>query len=118
MSTAARPQSTGAHVTFVEALASVPEGQVQRSVKLFSHGSLVVKIYAPRAVDLQEPHTRDEAYVIAKGRGDFVHGDKRVSFAPGDFIFVPAGVPHRFENFSKDLSVWVLFYGPRGGEQP
>ena len=89
-----------------------------RSVKLFSHGSLVVKIYAPQAVDLQRPHTRDEAYIVAKGRGDFVHGDQRVSFAPGDFIFVPAGLSHRFENFSKDFSVWVLFYGPTGGEQP
>jgi hypothetical protein len=23
---------------------------------------------------------------------------------------------HRFENFSDDLVVWVVFYGPDGGE--
>jgi hypothetical protein len=23
---------------------------------------------------------------------------------------------HRFENFSDDLSVWVFFFGPQGGE--
>jgi hypothetical protein len=27
-------------------------------------------------------------------------------------------VVHRFENFSNDLVVWVLFYGPVGGEAP
>jgi hypothetical protein len=31
---------------------------------------------------------------------------------------VPAGVVHRFESFSNDLVVWVLFYGPVGGEAP
>jgi mannose-6-phosphate isomerase-like protein (cupin superfamily) len=121
MSNAARAGSTsaaGAHVGTVEALASVPDGQVQRSVKLFSHGSLVVKIYAPRGMDPQEPHTRDEAYVVVSGSGEFVHGKERVSFGPGDFLFAPAGLAHRFENFSEDFSVWVLFYGPKGGEQP
>jgi len=24
----------------------------------------------------------------------------------------------RFEDFSEDLAVWVVFYGPRGGEVP
>ena len=40
----------------------------------------------------------------------------RARFAPGDVLFVPAGVPHRFEDFSDDLVVWVMFYGPEGGE--
>ena len=38
-------------------------------------------------------------------------------FGPGDLLFVPAGVEHRFEEFSDDLAVWVVFYGPDGGEQ-
>jgi hypothetical protein len=25
-------------------------------------------------------------------------------------------VEHRFEQFSQDLAVWVMFYGPEGGE--
>ena len=25
---------------------------------------------------------------------------------------------HRFKNFSEDFAIWVLFYGPEGGEQP
>ncbi|MDQ3378133.1 MAG: cupin domain-containing protein, partial [Actinomycetota bacterium] len=37
---------------------------------------------------------------------------------PGDALFVPAGVEHRFENFTDDLVAWVVFYGPEGGEEP
>ena len=33
-------------------------------------------------------------------------------------IWVPAGAEHRFEDFSDDLAVWVVFYGPEGGETP
>jgi uncharacterized RmlC-like cupin family protein len=39
-----------------------------------------------------------------------------VHFGPGDFLFVPAGIEHRFVNFTDDFSTWVIFYGPKGGE--
>lgn len=35
---------------------------------------------------------------------------------PHDVRFVPAGVVHRFEEFTDDFAVWVVFYGPEGGE--
>jgi len=53
---------------------------------------------------------------VAQGSGSFVNGSDRHSFATGDVLFVPAGVVHRFEDFTADLSVWVVFYGPEGGE--
>ncbi len=84
---------------------------------LFEHGTLAVEIYKPEKVDLQQPHTRDEVYVVVSGRGEFINGDTRTTFEPGDFLFVPAGVEHRFENFTDDFSTWVLFYGPEGGEK-
>ena len=34
-----------------------------------------------------------------------------------DVLFVPAGIVHRFEQFTDDFKVWVIFYGPDGGEQ-
>ena len=79
---------------------------------------LTLEIYAPRRRDPQTPHTRDEIYIVVSGRGTFVDGVERYPFGPGDFLFVPAGVVHRFEDFSDDLAVWVLFYGPEGGEKP
>jgi mannose-6-phosphate isomerase-like protein (cupin superfamily) len=75
-----------------------------------------VKIYAPHEVDDQTPHARDEAYVVLRGSGEFVSDAGRKRFGAGDFIFAPARVPHRFENFSDDFAVWVFFYGPDGGE--
>ena len=36
----------------------------------------------------------------------------------GEALFVPAGVEHRFEDFTDDFAAWVVFYGPEGGERP
>lgn len=86
--------------------------------EVFQHGTLSVEIYQPDKVDHQTPHDRDEIYVIARGTGTFIYGEEETSFQPGDFLFVPAFVPHRFVNFSDDFSTWVFFYGPKGGESP
>jgi mannose-6-phosphate isomerase-like protein (cupin superfamily) len=83
---------------------------------LFEHGSLEIEIYAPRGRDPQQPHSRDELYVIISGTGYFLNGDERHPFKPGDLLFVPAGAVHRFEDFSDDFATWVMFYGPEGGE--
>lgn len=84
--------------------------------ELFQHGTLDIEIYKPEGIDDQEPHDRDEVYVIATGSGYFVNGESREKFEQGEVLFVPAGVVHRFENFTKDFSTWVIFYGPIGGE--
>jgi mannose-6-phosphate isomerase-like protein (cupin superfamily) len=84
--------------------------------EVFTHGSLSVEIYKPEKVDLQKPHTRDEVYVVISGSGWFVSGNSRERFEPGEFLFVPAGVVHRFEEFTDDFATWVFFYGPEGGE--
>jgi len=61
---------------------------------------------------------QDELYFVAQGRGWFVNGGTRQPFQPGDALFVPAGVVHRFEEFSDDVMLWVVFYGPQAGEKP
>ncbi|HEY0545616.1 MAG TPA: cupin domain-containing protein [Pyrinomonadaceae bacterium] len=102
-------------MTVKEALAKLPGEGGERFASVFEHGSLLIEIYAPRGVDLQKPHTRDEAYIVIEGSGFFVNGESRTEFAAGDFLFVPAGVAHRFEDFTDNLVVWVIFYGPEGG---
>ena len=103
-------------LTVANALAKLPGPAGERYVELFRHGTLSVELYAPRGGDPQTPHTRDEVYVVVAGRGQFRNGAERHPFAPGDALFVPAGVIHRFEEFTDDLAVWVFFYGPEGGE--
>ncbi len=100
--------------TVAEAMDLLPGGE--RFAKVLGHGSMEVEIYAPRRTDPQTPHTRDELYVVARGSGEFVNGPERHPFGPCDVLFVPAGVEHRFEDFTDDLAVWVVFYGPEGGE--
>lgn len=99
-----------------EGMSRLPGPRGERYVELFRHGTLTLELYAPRGTDPQTPHSRDEVYVVVAGSGTFFDGRERKPFAAGDCIFVPAGVDHRFERFGDDLVVWVIFYGPEGGE--
>lgn len=103
-------------LTTVAALESLRSESGALFKTLFRHGSLEVEIYEPKEVDNQQPHTRDEIYVVISGTGYFVNGDTRQPFEPGEVLFVPAGVVHRFEEFTADFATWVFFYGPEGGE--
>jgi mannose-6-phosphate isomerase-like protein (cupin superfamily) len=110
------PAMTNHHLTPSAGLTRLPGPTGERFVELFRHGTLSVELYAPRGHDPQQPHTRDEVYAVVQGKGQFRNGDARHPFGPGDVLFVPAGVVHRFEEFTDDLVVWVFFYGPEGGE--
>ena len=110
------PTASTAQIGVSEAAAAVEALTAGRSAPLFGHGTLLVKYYAPRGTDAQTPHTRDEVYVVARGRGVFFDGSVRRPVAPGDLLFVAAGISHRFESFSDDFGTWVMFYGPENGE--
>ena len=78
----------------------------------------MIELYAPRDNDAQVPHRHDEVYVVVQGSGVFARGKDKFSFSAGDLLFVPAFESHQFEEFTDDLAVWVIFYGPDGGEIP
>jgi mannose-6-phosphate isomerase-like protein (cupin superfamily) len=105
-------------VAVEDALSRLPGAAGERFASVLEHGSLLVEIYAPRGNDPQQPHTRDEVYIVMRGSGVFLNGDVRHWFTRGDLLFVPAGREHRFEAFTDDLVTWVIFYGPEGGESP
>jgi mannose-6-phosphate isomerase-like protein (cupin superfamily) len=110
------PHMYQGEITVEEAVVQLKKVHPQQFVDVLRHGTLEVEIYVPEKVDLQQPHTRDEVYVVIRGKGMFVNGDQRHRFQAGDVLFVPAGVTHRFEDFSDDFLTWVLFYGQEGGE--
>jgi mannose-6-phosphate isomerase-like protein (cupin superfamily) len=73
--------------------------------------SLSVGVYAlpAGAVDTQQPHTEDEVYYVASGRGQIrVHEEDRAVQA-GSVVFVEAGVKHYFHNITEDLTILVFF---------
>ena len=89
----------------------------QPFIQLMQHGSMQVEYYKPDTIDLQMPHKQDELYVVISGAGNFKRAEETIAFKPHDVLFVPAGMAHRFENFTDDFATWVIFYGVNGGEK-
>lgn len=108
----------GWHASVDPTLAAIEarKGKPKAAEYVLTHGTARIGLYAPRGADPQQPHEQDEVYIVARGSGVLVNGSERRAFGPGDMLFVPAGVVHRFEQFSDDLALWVVFYGPAGGE--
>jgi mannose-6-phosphate isomerase-like protein (cupin superfamily) len=63
------------------------------------------------ATDPQSPHTEDELYYVVAGRGSITVGDERRPVGAGSLIFVPASIPHRFEEITERLEI-LVFFGP------
>lgn len=96
-----------------------PHGQP--FVTALAHGTMRVELFVPAASgqgkDVQQPHAQDELYLVQHGRASLRIAGEEHALRAGDVRFVPAGVDHRFEDFSQDFATWVIFYGPHGGEQ-
>ena len=105
-----------------EALAKLPLPATAKwplgvwDAEVMAHGSMTVEIFAPKETDYQTPHQQDELYIVVSGSGEFVSAGVTYPFAPGDVLFVAAGVENRFVRFTPDFVTWVVFYGPKGGE--
>jgi mannose-6-phosphate isomerase-like protein (cupin superfamily) len=85
-------------------------------IEAFKNGTMSLILYTPHGKDYQTTHEQDEIYIVVKGSGVLFKDGERYSFSEGDALFVPAGVDHHFENFTEDLAVWAIFWGPKGGE--
>lgn len=82
-----------------------------------AHGSMYTLVYRPpRPDDEHRPHEQDEVYVAMNGSGTLVVDGERHPFQTGDLLFVPARAEHCFEDCDDGLLLWVIFYGPKGGE--
>jgi mannose-6-phosphate isomerase-like protein (cupin superfamily) len=108
----------GQVISLERAWTSIPGPAGEHSVSLLRHGTAHVKLSRPVRPNVQAPHEQDEIYVIVRGHGTLVLDGRRNRCQAGDLAFVPAGTEHHFEDFTDDLAVWVVFYGPLGGEAP
>ena len=95
------------------ALALLPPTQGRRATGVFHDGDLEIRFAAPPTDRPQVPHDRDEFYIVAAGTGRYRVEDRVTAVGPGDLLFAAAHAPHGFEDFSEDLAVWVVFYGPK-----
>lgn len=60
-------------------------------------------------VDLQQPHTEDEVYIVLEGLAQIRIGDQDYPVKTADTIFVPARKEHRFHSILEELRVIVVF---------
>ena len=105
------------HAFAAAAAALAPKQPGRLPARIFTHGTLEVRWYAPSSgTDPQTPHGRDEVHVVVAGHGEVLCNGEASCFAPGGLLFAPAGAEHRVKNFSRDFAAWVIFYGPEGGE--
>ncbi|MES2773191.1 MAG: cupin domain-containing protein [Bacteroidota bacterium] len=105
-------------ISIAEAAEQLRKENGRKFTVLGRHQTMSIEYFAPEVNDTQTPHLQDEIYVITSGHSDFYRGGETVPCKTGDLLFVPAGMEHRFINFSEDFATWVIFYGPDGGEKP
>lgn len=79
--------------------------------------SVGVYVLAAASEDRQTPHGEDEIYYVVRGRARFRNGEEDVPARPGDILYVPARVPHRFHSIEQELVLLVVF-APAEGSQP
>ncbi len=103
------------HLSLAEAIESLKKENNQPFTTLMKNGSMSIEYFAPKNSDTQQQHKQDEIYVIASGSSQFYRNGKIINCNIGDVLFVPAGMEHRFLDFTKDFATWVIFYGPDGG---
>jgi mannose-6-phosphate isomerase-like protein (cupin superfamily) len=79
-------------------------------IETFRQNGVSKILFAPKVKDYQTFHEEDEFYFIARGKGEIVIENERFAFETGDVFFVPAKVPHHFENFTEDFATWAVFF--------
>ncbi|WP_431954799.1 cupin domain-containing protein [Actinacidiphila sp. bgisy167] len=59
----------------------------------------------------------DEAFYILSGRFEFLSGDSTFEAGPGDFVYIPHGVRHRFRNAGTHPGRLIFLFTPGGMDE-
>ena len=80
-------------------------------LKFLDEASLSSGLYTLRKgqKDPQSPHLLDELYYVLEGQAKLQVSDKVYPALPGDVLFVPAHVEHKFIEIEEDLRLLVFF---------
>ena len=66
-------------------------------------------VLAAGAEDQQQPHGEDEIYYVLRGQARMRVGPEEFAITPGQLIFVPAKMEHRFHSIREQLELLVVF---------
>jgi mannose-6-phosphate isomerase-like protein (cupin superfamily) len=84
-----------------------PYGEFVRSPDL----SVGLYVLPAGSTDPQQPHTEDEVYYVARGRGQIAVAGESRAVQAGTTIYVPAHAPHHFHSIEEDLAI-IVFFAP------
>ena len=82
-----------------------------RFIEAFARDGLELELYAPRGIDQQSPHWRDEIYFVVAGTATLDIDGVEHPCVVGDALIVPAHVKHHFTRISDDFAAWAVFWG-------
>ncbi len=71
--------------------------------------SVGLYVLPAEGTDPQQPHSEDEVYYVASGRGRILVGAEDKDVGPGAIVYVPANVEHRFHTITEELTILVFF---------
>jgi mannose-6-phosphate isomerase-like protein (cupin superfamily) len=84
-----------------------------------THGALglVEATVPPGGGPVAHLHTRaDEAFYILAGELEILDGGRTFVAGPGDFVFIPRGIRHRFKNTGVHGARLLFMFTPGGSE--
>jgi quercetin dioxygenase-like cupin family protein len=62
-------------------------------------------------------HQQDETLHVLAGRFKVRTGDQHYTLDPGDFAYLPAGLPHAFLNLTDQPAELIIVFAPGGGHR-
>jgi quercetin dioxygenase-like cupin family protein len=62
-------------------------------------------------------HREEESLYLLEGTLEITLGEKKVKAATGDFVQIPRGLIHRFQNTGSATARLLLFFSPAGMER-
>ena len=71
--------------------------------------SMGLYVLPARGTDPQRPHSEDEVYYVAAGRGKIRVADEDRGVLAGSVVYVAKTVEHRFHSIEEELRVLVFF---------
>jgi quinol monooxygenase YgiN/quercetin dioxygenase-like cupin family protein len=103
------PTEGGPTVWFGEAVYSF------KATKESSRGKLTLAEASVPPGNGPPPHTHsavDEAFYIVSGRVEFLSGERTFIAGPGDFVYIPKGILHRFQNVGTHVAKLLFMFVP------
>jgi cupin 2 domain-containing protein len=90
---------------------AAPPQKGERFDTILSHKNLVVEriVSSPTITPQEYVQLQDEWVLLVQGEAVLQVAEKSVSLKSGDYLFLPAGVPHKVERTS-DGAMWLAVH--------